>query len=88
MDVGSFKPPHKGEGDYVVFSDLKGLFSAFDELKSKLISSKKDLDENNENDFLGRLLLGVGTGLGFIIMMAINRREKLKGMMNSIAQQP
>ena len=85
MDVGSFRPLCKGEGDYVIFLHLKGLFSAFEELKTKVISSQKSLEENSDNDFLGRLLLGAGSALMFVVIMAINSRDKIKRMLTSIA---
>ena len=88
MDVGSFRPPHQTEGDYVIFSDLQGLFNAFKELKSKVITSSQTLEENRDNNFLGRLLLGAGSAFMFMVILAINSRDKVKGMLTSIANQP
>ena len=72
MDIGTFKHAHKQESDCVVFSDLQMLFKAFQELKNHVVSSRQDLDSNNGQDFLVRMIMGVGTALGFLAMLAVN----------------
>ena len=88
MDIGIFRPPHKTDGDYVIFSDLAGLFSAFEELKSKVVTSSLNLEDNTDKDFLGRLLLGAGSAIMFLVLLAIYSREKIKAMLTSLANQP
>ena len=84
MDIGAFKPAHKQESDYVVFSDLQMLFKAFQEPKNHVVSSRQDLDSNSGQDFMARMLMGVGTALGFLAMLAVNSRQRLRNMLNSV----
>ena len=61
------------------------LFEAFQDLKNYVVSSRQDLNSNSGQDFLARMLMGVGTALEFLAMLAGNSRQWLRKIMNSVA---
>ena len=67
------------------FADVVQSLSRTQELKNHVVSSREDLDNNRGQDFLARLIIGIGTALGFLAMLAVNTGQQLQNMLNSVA---
>ena len=86
LDVGNgFRPAHKSPTDYVVFEDLKQLFMGFQEMKHHVDASRDDLEKNGGQDFIARVVIGIGTIVGFLAMMDVNSRQCLRNLLTNMA---
>ena len=87
LQLGNVLPSHKLSTDYVVIGDLSRLVEAFKGLQSQVLESKDRLTSNTEGDRISHWVLGLGSLLGFLGVIALQSKNRIKSMLSNLQSQ-
>ena len=87
LQMGSVLPSHKSSTDYVLMGDLTRLVEAFRALQSQVLESKDKLSDNTEGDWISHWVLGLGSLFGFLAVVALQSKDRIKGMLSTLQSQ-
>ena len=87
MQIGSFLPSHKTSDDYVIWGDLSRLLDAFCSLQSQVMESQKLLNANSEEDWVSHWTLGLGSVFGFLAIIVLQSKDRIKSMVSTLQSQ-
>ena len=87
LQMGSFLPSHKTTTDYVIWGDLSRLLEAFGALQSQVFESKELLNDNSEGDWISHWTLGLGSLFGFLAIIVLQSKDRIKSMVSTLQSQ-
>ena len=87
LQMGSILPSHKTSTDYVLVGDLTRLLEAFGALQSQVLESKELLNNNSEGDWISHWVLGLRSLVGFLAVVALQSKDRIKAMVSTLQSQ-
>ena len=67
--------------------DLSRVVEAFRGLQSQVLESKDQLSSNTEGDYISHWVLGLGSLFGFLGVIALQSKDRIKGMLSTLQSQ-